>query len=75
MRVAAMPKKRGRPAKSESDPDPLDQISIRFKRSVLARLEVAADPLGLDVSNLVRLIVSQKLPEYEQMAQAAKPLE
>jgi predicted DNA-binding protein len=48
------------------------QVAVRFPVELADRLETAAADLGLDVSNLLRLMVTQKLPEYEELGAAAQ---
>jgi hypothetical protein len=59
-----MPSKRGRPKGTQEG----SQIAFRLKKELADRLEHAAEALGLDVSNLLRLMLSEKLAEYEARA-------
>lgn len=66
----------GRKSKADKDkPKPkrdTRQVAVRFPVALAERLDAAAADLGLDVSNLLRLMVTQKLPEYEEMGTAAQ---
>jgi predicted DNA-binding protein len=48
------------------------QVAVRFPIDLADRLEVAASNLGLDVSNLLRMMVIQKLPDYEALGSVAQ---
>ena len=51
---------------------PGKQIAIRFPGDPAARVERAADMLGLDVSQLIRMVVIEGLPEYERRGRRAR---
>jgi hypothetical protein len=48
----------------------LVQLNIRMQPRLLARLDKVSAALGTDRSNLVRLMVSERLPDYEARAKA-----
>lgn len=58
-----MPKRR-----ENSQRAPTVQIAFRLPVSTEARLESVADALGLDVSNFLRLMILESLPDYEGRA-------
>ena len=45
------------------------QVNFRVPGPLNARLEAVAEILGLDVSNFLRLMLVQKLPDYEREAE------
>jgi hypothetical protein len=45
------------------------QVSLRMPQSLNQRLEAVADALGVDVSNLVRMVLSENLAPYERRAE------
>jgi hypothetical protein len=49
------------------------QVNVRIPMSFVARLENAAEKLGIDRSNLLRIMIAEKLPEYEERARRAAP--
>jgi hypothetical protein len=53
-----MPRKKSQPA------DPSTQIVFRLPVPLYEALRAAADSLGLDVSNLLRMMIAEKVPEY-----------
>ncbi len=66
-----MPKKRKHPGE---DGEPLCmQIALRITPSLARRLETTAARLGLDGSNLLRLLLVECLPSYEERADRAQP--
>lgn len=46
--------------------EPTKQIAVRVPKSLNGRLEDTADGLGLDVSSLVRMLLTAHLPHYER---------
>lgn len=58
------PEPEAKPVETEKD----RQINFRASASLAAKLDAVADAFGVDVSNLVRLILNQNLPKYEQQA-------
>ena len=48
------------------------QVNVRFPADIAERLETAAEKLGLDTSHLLRLMVVEKLPEYERRGREAR---
>lgn len=45
------------------------QVSLRMPQSLNQRLEAVAEALGLDVSGLVRMVLSENLAPYERRAE------
>jgi predicted DNA-binding protein len=62
MTVAKKPAKQTEPAKDR-------QVNFRASAKLSARLDNIADAMGLDVSNLVRLILNENLAAYEDRAE------
>lgn len=60
------------PADAAASAEKKPQINVRFEDELQARVEFTAAGLGLDRTNLVRMIVAECLPHYEQRAQRAK---
>lgn len=52
-----------------TDADGGRPITFRASARLANRLDVVADKLGLDVSNLVRMILNENLAAYERRAQ------
>jgi hypothetical protein len=48
------------------------QINVRFPEDLARRLEAAAEMLATDASHLLRIIVVEKLPEYEERGRRAR---
>jgi hypothetical protein len=48
------------------------QVNFRVSDSFYSRIEAAAEALGLDVANLLRMIVKENLATYEQRAEAIR---
>jgi hypothetical protein len=48
------------------------QINVRVPIDLADRLEKTADMLATDASHLLRLILVEKLPEYEERARRAR---
>jgi hypothetical protein len=48
------------------------QIAPSFTPSFAARIERAAEALGLDATDLLRMIVTEHLAQYEKRAAAVK---
>jgi predicted DNA-binding protein len=48
------------------------QVNFRASDDLYARLEETADALGLDLSNLVRMVLNEHLAEYEGRAEQIK---
>jgi hypothetical protein len=46
-------------------------VSFRAPEPLAVRMERTADALGLDPSNFLRLMLIEKLPEYEDRARRA----
>ncbi len=63
--VAELPRK-------PKNPEPSKQVAFRLSKPLGDRLESAADVLGLDTSNLLRMMVIEKLPEYEERGRRAR---
>ncbi len=57
--------------KSDGSPSDGKAINFRAPKRLAERLEHVADALGLDVSNLIRMVLSENLAEYEQRAEEA----
>ena len=47
-------------------------INFRASADLAGRLDRIADALGLDVSNLVRMVLKENLQQYEERARLAK---
>jgi hypothetical protein len=66
--VAKKPEKKDSPK-----PPPLTrQVNVRFPEDIAERLEDAAAMLGVDSSNLLRMIVIENLPIYEERGRKAR---
>lgn len=65
--VASVP----RPPKKNRSEASSNQVAIRLPLDVIKRIDEAGERLGLDRSNLIRLIIIEKLPEYECRARKA----
>jgi hypothetical protein len=50
------------------------QFNVRMPVDLIARLEKAADMLATDASHLMRMILVEKLPEYEERGRRARGL-
>lgn len=48
------------------------QVTFRLSAELHARVEAAADGLELDVSSLLRLLIRENLPAYEERAEAIR---
>lgn len=48
------------------------QVNVRFPEDLAARLDKAAEMLATDPSHLLRMIVAEKLPEYEDRGRRAR---
>jgi hypothetical protein len=68
MGTGTMPSKR---PKKDATPPAMKQMNIRVPMALFDRLEKAAELLASDPSHLVRLILVEKLPEYEERARRA----
>ena len=55
----------------EEDPDTVN-LNVRMGRGLRDRLAKAARALGVDTSSLVRMMLTEKLPEYEARGRAAR---
>lgn len=62
----------GRKKRDKSDPSGGKQVNFRTPDALYARLEAVAEALGLDIANLVRLIINENLKSYEQRAEQAR---
>lgn len=62
-------KKADKPAQPGA-PEKDKQVNFRASPRLSARLEYISEALGLDVSNLVRMVLNEKLDEYEARATA-----
>ena len=65
-RGTVMAKKADRPSEGK-------QINFRAPPDLAERLEAVAEALGLDVSNLVRMVLKENLREYERRAKQVEP--
>jgi predicted DNA-binding protein len=63
-----MPKKPRDDKPSDTKPSDGKQINFRASLPLAERLDRTASRLGLDVSNLVRMILIKHLPDYEAEA-------
>lgn len=59
---------KGREPKKAED----KQVSFRIPPALYGRVEAAAEGLQLDVSSLLRMMIRQNLPTYEQQADAVR---
>ena len=69
--VGAMARKKptGMPQPSEDVPRAvLHQVNLRLDRAYFAQIERAASLLGLDPTQLLRMIVREHFPEYQERA-------
>jgi hypothetical protein len=57
---------------AKKKPGKTRQINVRMPVDLAARLDKAAEMLATDASHLLRLIVVEKLPEYEERARRAR---
>jgi len=57
-----------KPTPTDSKPSEGKQINFRASLSLADRLERTASRLGLDVSNFVRMVLMENLPDYESRA-------
>lgn len=48
------------------------QLSLRIPQSLVQRLEVTSVALGLDVSGLIRMVLSENLAPYERRAEQVR---
>jgi hypothetical protein len=48
------------------------QLNVRFPVDLVARLDRAAEMLATDTSNLLRMIVVENLPNYEERGRRAR---
>jgi hypothetical protein len=48
------------------------QFNVRVPRPLVARLDKAAEALGTDRSHLMRMILAEQLPVYEERARRAQ---
>ncbi len=68
-RMPRKPKSDNAAKPTEGPPPPPKREQINFKPGPLGpRLDDVAEALGLDVSNLVRLILNENIAKYEQRA-------
>lgn len=74
---AEMPRKRKKavPPSGASDaaPPKRRQYNVAYDLATAARIDDTAEKLGLDASQLLRMIVRIHLPEYERKAAATVP--
>ena len=49
------------------------QLNVRIPRELAERLETTAEVLGTNRSNLTRMILCEKLHEYEERARQCRP--
>ncbi len=57
--------------KKKDKPEPSKQVAFRLALTMVDRLDEAAKQLGLDTSNLLRMMIIEKLPEYEDRGRRA----
>jgi hypothetical protein len=67
---APMPRKRKPPKEGESPAR--RQLNVAFSPSVAARIDATAEALGLDATQLIRMIVHKHLAEYVAEANAIR---
>jgi hypothetical protein len=48
------------------------QVNVRIPVDLAERLEKAADMLATDRSHLLRIMIAEKLPEYEERGRRAR---
>jgi metal-responsive CopG/Arc/MetJ family transcriptional regulator len=59
-------------ARKKKETGTTEQVNIRFPADMINRLDETASGLGIDRSGLVRMIVIEKLVEYERRAREAR---
>ena len=57
---------------AKKKPDKTKQLNVRVPMDLADRLEKAADMLATDASHLLRLMIVEKLPEYEERGRRAR---
>lgn len=65
-----MPRKR--PKAKPTDPATRRQYNVVFKPEVAVRIDDTAEALGIDTTDLVRMIVHENLAAYEERARKAR---
>lgn len=61
-----------RPTPQDEQPSAGRPINFRAPSDLAARLDFVAEALGLDVSNLVRMVLYENLSTYERRARQLK---
>lgn len=70
----SMPRKRKKlGAPKGAAPAKRRQYNVGIDPATAARIDDTAEALGLDASQLLRMIVREHLPEYERRAAATEP--
>jgi hypothetical protein len=57
---------------AKKKPGKTKQLNVRVPQDLADRLEKAADMLATDPSHLLRLMIVEKLPEYEERGRKAR---
>ena len=59
----------GKKRKTDASPEELRQVNIRFTGEFYQRIEETADALGLDVAQLLRMVIRENISSYELRAE------
>ena len=70
--VRTMPRKRNKPDQDAGREDSYKQLSLRVPLSLAKRIDAAAEMLGLDPSNFLRMMLLESLPTYEERARQVR---
>ena len=65
-RASTLPRKRSKPSQDATDDGGSKQIAFRAPGSLVKRIDDAAEQLGLDPSNFLRMMLLECLPIYEE---------
>lgn len=60
------------PKRRPTQPATYKQLGLRVSEDMNARLEDTAAGLGLDVSSLIRMVLTENLPRYERRVAAVR---
>jgi hypothetical protein len=64
--------KKGRTEAAGSEPEPTVQFNVRVPVRHAERLDRTARSLGTDRSHLIRMMIAEQLPVYEERARKAE---